>query len=216
MTDSQELIILAYTKFKDNSIIVHTLSREYGRKGFIVKIGKRTSMSFFMPLNIIEAKITKNPKSDLWWASQFSAVYPLIGIRNNLYKNTMTMFISEVLYRVIKDGVNEEGLYDWCVKSILTLDAMENNFSNYHIRFLLELSAALGFKPAFTDILPFANDHQEDLKNFIELPFEESMLLPLNGLSRNSIAETIIRYLEYHTESSINVKSLKVLRELYE
>ena len=47
------------------------------------------------------------------------------------------------------------------------------------------------------------------------LPFADSMLIPLNGAARNEIAEEILRYIEYHTESSVNVNSLKVLRELF-
>jgi hypothetical protein len=41
------------------------------------------------------------------------------------------------------------------------------------------------------------------------------MLIPLNGATRNEIAEEILRYIEFHTESSLNVNSLKVLRELF-
>ena len=41
------------------------------------------------------------------------------------------------------------------------------------------------------------------------------MLIPLSGADRNKIAEDILRYLEFHTESSINVRSLRVLHELF-
>jgi hypothetical protein len=41
------------------------------------------------------------------------------------------------------------------------------------------------------------------------------MLLPLNGAVRNEIAEAILRYIEFHSESAVNVNSLKVLRELF-
>ena len=41
------------------------------------------------------------------------------------------------------------------------------------------------------------------------------MLIPLSGEVRNSLCEILIRYLEFHTEQPIRVKSLDVLRELY-
>ena len=41
------------------------------------------------------------------------------------------------------------------------------------------------------------------------------MLIPLSGELRNELAEDILRYIEYHSESSVNVNSLKVLRELF-
>ena len=45
--------------------------------------------------------------------------------------------------------------------------------------------------------------------------FAESMLIPLNGQVRNELAEGILRYIEFHNESAVNVNSLKVLRELF-
>jgi hypothetical protein len=41
------------------------------------------------------------------------------------------------------------------------------------------------------------------------------MLLPLNGEARNEIAELLLRYLSYHTETRIEARSLRVLRELF-
>ena len=47
-------------------------------------------------------------------------------------------------------------------------------------------------------------------------PFEEAMLIPLSGPVRNELAETLLRYIEFHSEATVNVKSLKVLRELFQ
>ena len=216
MTTNTGLIVLHTTKFGENSLVVHTLSREYGRRSFLVKgAGKKSSMSLFLPLNVLEADITETGKSTLYTARNLSAMYPLLGIRNNMFKNSMTMFMSEVLYRVIKDGVYEQGLYEWCEKNILLLDAINTDFSNFHIRFLLELTVALGFSPESQDLMPFVGEHYPMVEKFMALPFADSMLIPLNGSIRNEIAEEILRYIEYHTESSVNVNSLKVLRELF-
>lgn len=210
-----ELIVLSYTRFGENSIVLHTLSREYGRKGFMVRVGKKASMAGFLPLSVVEAKVTENPKSNLWKAGDVRILYPLNGIRGNIYKNSMTMFMSEVLYRVVKDGGNEDGLFDWCLGSIMTLDSLESDFSNYHIRFLLELATALGFRPTANTLMPFAKNHFTRLEKMVSLPLAESMLLPLTGEQRNGMCEEILRYLEACTESSINVRSLGVLSELF-
>ena len=210
------LIVLHTTKFGENSLVVHTLSREYGRRSFLVRgVGKKASMSLFLPLNILEADIQENNKSDLFTARNIVARHPLLGIRNNIFKNSMTMFLSEVLYRVIKDGAVEEGLFEWCEKNILLLDSIRTDFSNFHIRFLLELSVALGFSPETKDLAPFVGDHYQVTEQFMTLSFAQSMLIPLNGTVRNEIAEEILRYIEFHTDSAVNINSLKVLRELF-
>ena len=210
------LIVLHTTKFGENSLVVHTLSREYGRRSFLVRgVGKKASMSLFLPLNILEADIQENNKSDLFTARNIVARHPLLGIRNNIFKNSMTMFLSEVLYRVIKDGAVEEGLFEWCEKNILLLDSIRTDFSNFHIRFLLELSVALGFSPETKDLAPFVGDHYQVTEQFMTLSFAQSMLIPLNGTVRNEIAEENLRYIAFHSESAVNVNSLKVLRELF-
>lgn len=215
MTSSTEIIVLNITRIGESSIVLHTLSREYGRKGFVVNVSKRTSASLLLPLNILEADVVENPKTSLWKAQTLTARYPLAGIRSNLYKNTMTLFMSEVLYRSVKEEANEDGLFDWCVRSILTLDAIQSDFSNYHIRFLLELAVALGFSPSAEDLAPFAGEYYPILAAFVGASFPEAMLMPLTGEKRNAIAEILLRYISHHTESALNVRSLSVLRELY-
>ena len=216
MTQNTELIVLHTTKFGENSLVVHTLSREYGRRSFLVKgAGKKSMMSLFLPLNMLEADIIETNKSTLFTARNLIARHPLLGIRSNMFKKSMTMFMSEVLYRVVKDGASEQGLFEWCERNIFMLDAIQTDFSNFHIRFLLELAVALGFSPEAQDLMPFVGDHYPVVEKFMSLPFAESMLIPLNGQVRNEIAEEILRYIEFHTESAVNVNSLKVLRELF-
>ena len=215
MTVSTELIVLHTTKVGENSIVVHALSKEYGRRGFLVRGAGKRLMSLLLPLNVLEAEVTESSKSTLLSARNLTARHPLLGIRNNIFKNSMTMFMSEVLYRVVKDGSREEGLYEWCERSILLLDAVQTDFSNFHLRFLLELTVALGFSPEARDLQPFVGDHFPVVDRLMRGSFAETMLLPLNGQLRNEIAEEVLRYIEYHTESSVNVNSLKVLRELF-
>lgn len=215
MTGSTSLILLHTTKFGENSIVLHTLSKEYGRKGFVVRSVNKKMMSLLLPLNILEADVVDSGKSGLLPVRNLTIGSPLMGIRNNLYKNTMTMFLSEVLYRVVKEGVSEPGLYEWCERKILLLDAMESDFSNFHIRFLLELTIELGFSPKVEDLRPFLGDNQSIIEKFMSISFAESMLMPLSGSLRNEICEGVLRYIEYHLESTLTINSLKVLRELF-
>ena len=215
MTGSTSFILLHTTRFGENSIVLHTLSKEYGRKGFVVRSVSKKMMSLLLPLNILEADVTDSGKPGLLPVRNISVCCPLMGIRNNLFKNTMTMFLSEVLYRVVKEGTAEPGLYEWCERQIMLLDAMETDFSNFHLRFLLELSIALGFSPQSEDLRPFLGDNQPFIEQFMSTSLAESMLMPLSGILRNEICEGVLRYIEYHLESTLTINSLKVLRELF-
>lgn len=215
MIHSSRLIILATTKVGEKALVLHTLSAEWGRRSFIVNIGRSTSAALFLPLNILDAEIIENPKSELWRLRSLAAVHPLGGIRSNVHKNTMTLFMSEVLFRTLRDGANEEGLFDWLCRSLMTLDALQSDFANYHLRWLLEFAAALGFSPSPEDLAPFAGEHFASIKTLLQSGFADCMLLPLSGVARNEIADILLQYIGYHAEARIDVRSLAVLRELY-
>ena len=187
MTETIELIVLSTTQVRENALVVQTLSREWGRRGFLVRSAKKAQMSLFLPLNILEAEVTDTPKSELKTLRRITPGAPLLGIRNNLYKNTMTLFLSELLLRTVREGAIEDGLVDWCVGSILTLE----------------------------DIAPFSAERTSLLAPIVQGSFADAMLAPLNGATRNALCEDLVRYLEFHTDQPIRIKSLSVLRELY-
>lgn len=214
-SESVRLLVIGHTKFGENALAVHTLSEEYGRRSFLVRTGPKARMALFLPLTLLEADVVPNPKSDLWTARGFRPLLPLSGIRENAGKNVMVLFLSEVLYRSIREGVYEPGLYTWCEQQVRTLDALEGSWSNFHLRFLLELCARLGFSPTRESLAPLSGVHFSDMVRLLESSFSESMLVPLTGEARSEMAEALIRYLEIHTESSLNIRSLAVLRELY-
>ena len=232
-----EFILLNSTKYGDNSLVLHTLSREYGRKSLFLrsvssassvargawhasrKGGARTAVtSLISPLNIIEGEVTLNPASSsaMMTVSGLAASFPLNGLRGNLYKASISMFIAEVLFRAVREGANEEGLYDWCIRKILLLDAMDGNFSNFHLVFLLELTAALGFRPEFADLAPFVNQGNSAVaQNLMCLPFEKAMLVPMTGAVRSELIESFLSYIEVHLEYPLKIRSAAVLKDLF-
>lgn len=209
------LIILNTTKIGERSLVLHALSPDWGRRSFIAAVPKGGGMALFQPLTVLDAEVRENPRSDLWRAHALSASHPLTGIRTSAAKNAMTLFMSEVLYRTVRDGAREEGLFEWCERSILTLDALQGDYANYHLRFLLEFAAALGFSPSLEDLMPFAGERLQEVRALVQSDFGACMLIPLNGETRSEIAEILLRYLGYHTETRIEARSLRVLRELF-
>ncbi len=115
---------------------------------------------------------------------------------------------------MLKEGTDDPGLFDWCKKNILLLDAVETDFSNFHIRFLLELAVVMGFAPSVSDLEPFTGDDAGIMELFLTGTFEQTMLLPMSGKVRARLASGLLRYLEFHTETSLNINSLGVLQEL--
>lgn len=210
---SSRLIVLNSTKVGDNSLVLHCISRELGRRSFIVSLRKGGSKALFLPLSIINAEIVENPRSDLWRLRGISAPWPLGSLRDSFDKNAITMFMSEVLWRSLQSADPE--IYDWCEKSILTLDSLQGDYSNYHLRFLLELSSVLGFSPSFESLAPFAEGNLRELQDLLRADFAGFLIYPLSGERRSAIAETLLRYISVHSEIPLNIRSLAVLSEIY-
>ena len=215
MVHHTRLIILNTTKTGERSLVLHALSPDWGRRSFITTVPRGGGMALFQPLSVLDAEVVENPKSELWRVHALSPRHPLAGIRTSAAKNAISLFMSEVLWRTVHEGAFEEGLFDWCERSILTLDALEGDYANYHLRFLLEFAGALGFSPSLEDLMPFADTHLEELRALLRSDFGACMLVPLNGAARNEIAELLLRYIGYHAETRIEARSLRVLRELF-
>ena len=92
---------------------------------------------------------------------------------------------------------------------------MDGDFANFHLRWLLEFCTALGFAPSGEDLAPFAGEYFSAVSSLLSSSFGEAMLLPLNGRERNGICEMLIRYVSHHTEMSLDIRSLRVLREIF-
>ena len=215
MKHSTEFILLTGTRVGERSLVLHTLSPQWGRRSFITSLGKGASTSLFLPLSLLEGEVTENPRSELWRAQGLVSVEPLAGLRSDVHKNSMTVFMSEVLYRSIRDGALEEGLYEWCRSCILTLDALESDFANFHLRFLLEFASALGFSPTLEDLAPFAGEHLGVLRELLSSDPASFLLVPMNGEQRNAVATLLLDYISFHSGTRLEIRSLPVLRELY-
>ncbi len=217
MTHSVRLIILNTTKIGEKSLVLHCLSPDWGRRSFLCSVSKGVSMAMFLPLNIVEGEVVENAHSDLWRVRNLSLLYPLNGIRSSVGKNSITMFMSEVLYRSIHEGAYESGLFEWLRNAILTLDALESDYANFHLRFLLEYASVLGFSchPAlFAESFKLSR-HEDKLRRLLEADYAEALMIPMSGESRNEIAGALIDYIAFHTETRLNIRSLSVLRELF-
>ncbi len=214
MIHAASLLVLGTTPTGERSLVVHSLSPQLGRRGFLADASKGRTL--FLPLSLLDAEVVENPRSDLWRLRAVTPVHALGGIRSNLYKNTVALFLSEVLFRVLRDGAPvEEGLFAWCERSVRTLDAIESDFANFHLRFLLELCAQLGFTPGAESLAPFAGAHLSQLTALQEAPFPQAMTLPLSGRMRGELARILLNYLSFHAELPLNIRSLDVLSEVF-
>lgn len=214
MTTADEIIVLHYTRFGEKGVVLHTLSQNFGRRSFLVKDASRL-MAWFQPLNVLQCEITDSGKSQLFCARAFRDSRPVMGIRASMGKNAISMFMAEVLYRATREGNEEPGLYEWCKQEIHLLDSMQSDYSNFHIRFLLDFASAMGFAPSFDTLMPFTGEASAVVQQFLQADFAQSMLIRISGDRRNDICGKLLKFIEFHLDVPLRVKSLGVLGELF-
>ena len=206
------MIVLHTLKYGDTSLIIHGYTKEEGRVSFILRgafrqsSGKRSAprpeVVSLHPLSIVNYVASKNR---------------LHSIREDFDKISIAMFISELLYRTLLHSERDEELYDFLEDAVLRLEALEGSPANFHLWFIDRYTAFLGFpfERGFNlDYNPFTPQQTVRLRALHEAAFEEAMALPMTGVDRKELIESVIRWLEYHTGSRIELRSISVLHQI--
>lgn len=221
------MIVLHTLKYGDTSLIVHGYTQEEGRASFILRgafrstQGRRKSSSnstvILHPLSIVNYEASMGVKGTMAYLREFSPKYRLHSIREDFDKISIAMFISELLYRTLLHSERDEELYAFLEDAVLRLEALEGSPANFHLWFMDRYAAHLGFPFEYgfaSDFNPFTPEQTARLTALHRSSFEEAMALPMTGTARKELIEVILRWLEYHTGSRIELRSLSVLHQI--
>lgn len=208
------MIVLHTTKYGDSSLVVHGYTEEGGRESFLFR-GKGKSL--LHPLCIIEYTSSDNRRGTLKYLKEFTPKYGLDSIRSNLSKSSIAIFVSEVLFRSLLLSQKDAELYGFIESSILKLNAAENNFSNFHLWFLVNYASRLGFSPRIGfegEYNPFSEKEKMVLERLYHDSYSQAMEIPMTGEGRTAFLSSFLKYLDYHLGIRMNIKSLKILHSV--
>ena len=212
------IIVLHLTKHSESGVVLHTLDADAGRRSFLVRGLKsnRSALAAFHSLSLLDVVSAESPKSSLAWLREWTPVQPLHGIRGDLVKGSVAMFVSEVLYRSFTTELSDPQLFDWLCDSVAALDAETGGIANYPIWFLVNYAVRLGFMPGET-IEPaglFPPDEAALFYRILRSPYETVRTIPLTAARRQSFARRMLQYLSWHLGITIDARSLDVLHEV--
>ena len=112
MITKTEGISISYIRYKDTSIIARVFTQHHGLQSLVVN-GIRSKKSrrnpgYFEPFSVLELVLYWSKQKDIHRLSEFQAKYPLSGIRSDLRKSTITLFLSEILGKVLQSEKQEK------------------------------------------------------------------------------------------------------------
>lgn len=143
-------IVINTINYSETSVICNIFTREFGLIGFIIKGVRKghgkIKNSHLMPLNLVDIVFDLKPNQQLYTPKELSCSPILYHIHSGLEKNSIVIFISEVIQKAIfKEHIDQE-LFEYLEKLILALDhGME--YQNIPLQFLCKLCTILGFSP---------------------------------------------------------------------
>lgn len=231
-------IVLSALKYGDTSLIVKCFTLEDGIRSYMIrgvlksKKGKLKA-AYFQPLTQLIIEANHNNKNSLNSIREAHVIHPYENIYTSVVKQSIVLFLSEILSSIIKEEEKNEVLYKYIETGLIWLDT-HDNIANFHLLFLLNLSRFLGFYPEvsgsnkiafnllegrFTDSeyekLSISGNELILFKNLLGINFDAISLISYNKNERQVILRTIIRYFELHLEGFKEPKSLGVLETVF-
>ena len=235
-------IILSNRKHKENAAILQLYTEEYGRCSYILygvqskRNGKR--QAFLQPFSTVVVEGEFQPKREFQQIKEIRSDYPHTNLLFDPYKNTIALFLSEVLLRVLRTNEKDKPLFLFLHQSIRYLDLAEKGIANFHITFLIRLTQFLGFFPALEN--DRFDRHYYDLKQAVftsAKPFHKHYLIPqeaaflpqLTRISYNNmhqfrfsrrerieLLEKILSYYKIHLQEFGEIRAISVLKEVFD
>lgn len=229
-------IVISSLKYQEKSLIVKCFTQSHGLKSYFVRdafSGRKSNqkIAYFQPLSILEIEAVHKNKGTLENFKEIKISTPFQSIHSDIYKSTMVMFISEVLYHSIHEEERNEALFSFLEAALLWLDH-HDEIANFHLILLLEITKYLGFYPDVDDIdMPFfemtegvftplhaissLTAHETSLfKTLIGLRFDNHEKT-FHVIERQIILKILIDYYSYHLDGFKRPKSLEVLKEVF-
>ena len=235
-------IVLHSLKYSDDSNIVDIFTEPYGRLSYLVRVSrtkKRTaSNALFMPLSLVEFEADYKPTRSLYHLRDAKQLYVFSSLPYDACKSSIALFLSEFLYRALRQEGENLPLYTYLYSSVQWLDVCDRNYANFHLVFLMRLSRFLGFFPNLEGYRPgysfdMANacfvppafgrsglslspEESAQLRQLMRMNFDTMHLFTLTRAQRTRCLEVIIQYYRVHLPDFPEIKLLAVLKELFD
>ncbi|MDP2089284.1 MAG: DNA repair protein RecO [Flavobacteriaceae bacterium] len=238
MIVSTKAVVIHTLKYSDTSLIVKLYTQTDGIKSYLIKGAfsrkSKFKVAFFQPLTLLEIEANHNNKGTLNSLKEVRVHYHYQTIPTNIVKQTILMFLTEILNVALIEEGSHESLFDYLNTALTWLDTHDKT-SNFHLLFLLNLTKYLGFYPEtklndapFFDLSEgkFSNQltvgkalNKEELtlfKNLLGTNFDSIEQLKLNGQKRQQLLTILIQYYELHISGFKKPKSIPILKSIFE
>jgi DNA repair protein RecO (recombination protein O) len=233
-------IVLHSIKYSDSASIITVYTEQFGRVSYMVHgVNKKKSVcraALLQPLSLVEMDVFHTAGKELHRIKDLQMAYTFTGIPYNPVKNSLALFLAEMLFRALKQTDPDEKLFLFLENSIRQLDSCETGIANFHLVFLLKMSKYLGFEPnidegafryfdlmngVFQNEKPTHNhyllaEESEDFATLLQAGYHNMHQLALTRQKRIKLLESMVEYYRLHIPDFHGIHSLEVLKHLFD
>ena len=212
-------VVFRFTKYGESSIIVNIFTEMFGLQSYIVNgVRSRTTKSriaLYQPLTLLDLVVYHRENANINRIKEVKCLYPYQSIHLDNKKSGVALFINEIINKTIKEESHAEEICGFMINSFVTLDQMEGQVENFHLRFLLKLSRHLGFGAYKTSeilgprIIDFSTEQL--LADLIESDYSD--VLAITNSQRRELLDVLLHFYSDHVTLG-EIRSVQVLREV--
>ena len=241
MTTKTKAIALHYIRYSETSVIAHLYTEQFGRMSLMVKGALRPKSKFkailFEPFTLLDIELShSSPNQALRLPREVRLAPVLHNLRQDVRKTTLALFLSELVYRCVREEQSDPALFSFLFHAIQILDVLPDGIAVFHIWFGFHLAEYLGFAPTqnysdtnryfniqtggFEANIPIHTDYlNEQESKYLSIylsvsPDELHLNIPKANI-RNRLIEALLLYFQRHHEGVGNLNSLAILKELF-
>lgn len=233
-------IVLHHIKYAESSVVAYFYTEKYGRASFMVKgiKGKKSKFrsALLQPLSLLQLEMYHKEKRELQTIKDANIEHSTSDIHINIHKSTVALFIAEMLYKTLREEEPNPALFEFLYQSVLYLDTVNEEFANFHLLFIIQLTKFYGFHPEnnysafypffdlqkgrFINLRPTHNYFIDAnlsvlLSELMKVNYSNMHTVKLSAENRKSILVALIQYFQLHFQHKFEINSLEIFHELF-
>lgn len=229
--ESTKGIVLHYYKYSESSVIAKIFTEESGLQPYVLK-GVRNKKSknkvnLLQALNLVNMEASNISKRNIQYIKEIRSEIALIELMGNINKRFMSMFIAEILLKVLIESEEDKNLFNYIENMILSINKKGELNKNFSLIFLLKLSKYLGFPPStinsekevfdlenscFTNQSSYYSISGENKNYFVSLLKGEEGDIPYKN--RKELLQSLQKYYKLHHYNIDKLRSYEVIESL--
>lgn len=241
MLTKTKAIVLRCLKYSDQKVIVDLYTETYGRITSMVKLSTtpkgKMKKQLFQPLTALVLELDYRQNQQMQKIKDVQLDMAWMSLTFDPVKMSIGMFLAEVLYHVTRQEQEDVPLFLFLLTSIQWLDTTDRSVANFHIAFLIRLSRFLGFMPIvndecqgsifdlrtceFVDVTPLHRDFlappdAERMHQLLRISYPTMHLYRMSRSERQRCLDIILHFYRLHVTHFPELKSLAVMKEIFE